>query len=93
MRDYMRKSTIPNVAHPNMDVELGQCLMALPTLVTQMEKHSMTSSVDINLIEWFILRIELFLKLLCVLTRKLIIDLLLINGNAWTICICMCVLV
>ena len=72
----MCKSTIPNVAHPNMDVELGQSLMALPTLVAQMEEHSMTSSVDINLIEWFIMRIELFLELLRVLTRELIIDLL-----------------
>ena len=51
-----------------MDVELGQCLMALPTLVGQMEELSVTSSVDINLIEWLILRTELFLELLRVLT-------------------------
>ena len=50
-----------------MDVELGQCLMALPSLVAQMEEHSVSSSVDLNLIEWFILRTELFLELLRVL--------------------------
>ena len=53
-----------------MDVELCQCLMALPTLVSQMEEQSAISSVDINLIEWFLLRTELFFELLRVLTGE-----------------------
>ena len=51
-----------------MDVELVQCLVALPNLVTEMEEHSVVSTLDVNLVEWFIMRTELFLELLRVLT-------------------------
>ena len=43
-----------------MDIELVQCLVALPGFVAQMEEHSQSCS-DINLIEWFIMIIELSL--------------------------------
>ena len=53
-----------------MDVELAQCLGSLPTFVTEMEAHSQSSSLDMNLIEWINMRLELFLELLRVLIGK-----------------------
>lgn len=54
----------------SMDVELAQCLGALPPFVAEMEEHSQSSSLDMNFIEWINMRLELFLELLRVLIGK-----------------------
>ena len=50
-----------------MDVDIAQCLTALPPFVAQMEEDRQASTCDLNLIEWFIMRIEQFLEFLRVL--------------------------
>ena len=49
-----------------MDEELNQCLNSIPSFVAQLEEQRYTT--DLNLMEWFIMRAELFLGLLRVLT-------------------------
>ena len=51
-----------------MDEELNQCLNSIPGFVAQLEGQM--HSVDLNLIERLIMRAELFLELLRVLTGK-----------------------
>ena len=46
----------------NMDEELNQCLNSIPSFVAQLEEQRYTT--DLNLMEWFIMRAELFLGLL-----------------------------
>ena len=53
-----------------MDLELAQCLAALPPLVAQMKEYRGVSVCDLNLVEWFIMGIEQFLEFLHVLMGK-----------------------
>lgn len=51
-----------------MDLELNQCLNAIPGFVAQLEME--VHSTDLNLVEWLIMRAELFLELLRVLSGE-----------------------
>ena len=51
-----------------MDEELSQCLNGIPSFVARLEEQRHT--VDLNLLERLIMRAELFLELLRVLTGK-----------------------
>ena len=67
--NYSSCSTPPLAkAAVNMDEELNQCLNSIPGFVAQLEEQRYTT--DLNLMEWFIMRAELFLGLLRVLTGK-----------------------
>lgn len=55
-----------------MDQELNLCLNAIPSFVSQLEGQVYSS--DLNLIEWLIMRAELFLQLLRVLTGTIVIN-------------------
>ena len=67
--NYSSCSTPPLAkAAVNMDEELNQCLNSIPGFVVQLEEQRYTT--DLNLMEWFIMRAELFLGLLRVLTGK-----------------------
>ena len=57
-----------------MDQELTQCLVAVPAFVAQMEDHRRVYTIDLNLVEWFIMRAELLLELLHVLTGTLAVS-------------------
>ena len=50
-----------------MDLEIAQCLTALPPFAAQMEEYRQARTCDLNLIEWFIMRIKQFLEFLRVL--------------------------
>lgn len=61
-----------------MDQELTQCLLvAVPAFVAQMEDHRRVYTIDLNLVERFIMRAELLLELLRVLTGTLAVSTLL----------------
>ena len=51
-----------------MDQDLNQCLSTIPGFVDQLEAE--VYSTDLNLIEWLIMRAELLLELLRVLSGK-----------------------
>ena len=75
-----------------VDQELVQCLTALPPLVAQMEEYRRANVCDLNLIEWFIMRIEQFLEFLRVLLGKdnLVSVQIFILVGCHCVCVCVC---
>ena len=55
-------------SQPDMDEELSQCLVTIPSFLTQVDERRYTT--DLNLIESFVQRCELYLELLRVLAGK-----------------------